>query len=251
MSSELAALQKKRLAMMLSNLLYFLVLLVLGYLLLIRGMGGKAYAAAAVLAVYLLLLRPMTNRYKTAVREAILRRTVCRGLTDVTYEPGKGVSAEEFLASGLVNTLSEKSFLSREKVTGRKNTCAVTMADVIFPIRENGLNAMSSGLYLRLVRPGAAFPELTVRAGQTDDLPLKGPALSLLEEMAAFIPGNLYMRAGADELHLFFRGRFVGFQVNPLMNITENTLRNDPIPELQQALRLSQMLAGQGVPEKG
>ena len=244
MEATLAGLKRQRLRVLSANLVYFLALFALGVALFLRSRGGVLYGAVLMaLAVYLLLVRPMTERYKRAIRRAILEYGVCDGLTDMTYEPKAGFTAEEFLASGLVNTVSGKAFLSREKVTGRRGEMNFAMADVTFPIRENGRNAMSSGLYIRLTRQGASFPDLTVRAGDTDGLPLPGKAAALLREMASFVPGNLYLRSENNALHVFFRGRFVAFPVNPLLNLSEKTLRANPLPEADQALRLALLLA--------
>lgn len=120
------------------------------------------------------------------------------------------------------------------------------MADTTFPILENGRNAMSSGLYIRLSRDGASFPEFTVRSGQIDEVDLPAKALALLREMASFVPGNLYIVSRGDAMHVFFRGRFVGFQINPLMNLTEKTLQANPLPEADQSLHLALLLIRKG-----
>ena len=247
MESILSDLKKRRLLLLMTNLAYFVLLLVLGYLILIRGYGGAWYAAAGVIIVaYVLIIRPITVSYKKSVRRAILQYGVCRELTGMTYKPKSGFTVEEFQASELVNTVSDKAFLSREKVIGHKGGFRIAMADVTFPIRENGRNAMSSGLYLTITGNNVIFPKLTVRAGQFDDLQINGAAASLLQEMASFIPGNLYIQTQTDAIHLFFRGRFVCFPVNPLININEKTLQSNPLPELQQSIKLAQILMLQG-----
>ena len=247
MKEAAAALNRRRTLVLAANLGYFLALAALGFFLFFRSRSAAVYVTAlAALAVYLLLIRPMTERYKAALRGEILRNGVCGGFTDVTYAPREGFKAADFLESGLVNTLSEKAFLSREKVTGRRGELRMEMADVTFPVRENGLNNICSGLYIRMSRPGAAFPAVTVRAGQTDETPLEGRALALLKEMASFVPGSLYLNTEGDTLHIFFRGRFIAFRINPMMQITESTLRVDPLPETDQALRLALMLARKG-----
>ena len=252
MKETLASLQKRRVTVLSVNLLYFLALAALGFFLFFRSRSTALFAAAlAALAVYLLLVRPMTEDYKRAVRRAVLEFGVCGSLSEFTYEPKAGFSAAEFLTSGLVNTVSDKAFFSREKVTARRGDMRLAMSDVTFPIRERGLNAMSSGLYLRLTRPGAAFPALTVRAGDAEDLPVSGKAAALLREMASFVPGNLYLNTVGDTMHVFFRGRFIGFRINPLLQLTEKTLRSDPLPEAEQSLRLALMLSRKdGVQER-
>ena len=247
MSEALASLRRQRTAVLGANLVYFLALLALGANLFLRDTGPEVWVfAVPALAAYLLLIRPMTERYKRALRGAILTYGVCAGLSEMSYDPKQGFSAEEFLASGLVTTVSAKAFLSREKVSGRRGALSLEMADTTFPILENGRNAMSSGLYVRLRRDGASFPEFTVRAGRTDGLALPAKASALLREMASFVPGNLYINSRGDSIHLFFRGRFIGFQINPLADLTEKTLQANPLPEADQSLRLALMLDGYG-----
>ena len=244
MLETLTALKRKRTQILAANLGYFLVLLALSFFLFFRSRSIAVYVAGlAALAVYLLLIRPMTGNYKKALRGAILRYGVCDGMTDFSYAPREGFKASDLITSGMVNTVSDKAFLSREKVTARRGALQLEMADVTFPIRERGLNAMSSGLFIRIFHPGASFPELMIRAGQLDDLPLEGKALSLLKEMASFVPGNLYLNTAGDVLYVFFRGRFAGFKLNPLLELTENTLRANPLPEADQSLRLAKILA--------
>lgn len=247
MGEVLSALRRQRAAVLSANLVYFLALLFLGVNLFLRDVGTALwYFALPALAAYFLLVRPMTKRYQCALRGAILKYGVCSGLSEMTYDPKKGFSAEEFLASGLVTTVSSKAFLSREKVTGRRGALSLEMADTTFPILENGRNAMSSGLYVRLSRDGASFPEFTVRAGQTGEAVLPANAAALLREMASFVPGNLYISSRGDTMHVFFRGRFIGFQINPLADLSEKTLQANPLPEADQSLRLALMLDGHG-----
>lgn len=243
MGEILSELKKRRTILLLANIIYFLILLILGLFILVRGRRGIWYVAVAVtLLAYIFLIRPMISRYRQAIRREIIKNGVCREMEKTTYDPKAGFTVEEFRASGLVNTVSDKAFLSREKVSGRMGRLQFVMADVTFPIRENGRNAMSNGLYLKVTGENAEFPILTVRAGQTDNLQIQEKAASLLKEMTSFIPGNLYIQSQPHELHLFFRGRFVCFHVNPLMNITDNTLKTNPLPELQQSLQLAQAL---------
>ena len=116
MKEAAAALNRRRTLVLAANLGYFLALAALGFFLFFRSRSAAVYVTAlAALAVYLLLIRPMTERYKAALRGEILRNGVCGGFTDVTYAPREGFKAADFLESGLVNTLSEKAFLSRER----------------------------------------------------------------------------------------------------------------------------------------
>ena len=171
---------------MLLNLAYFLALLALGTLIFLKGMGGAAYLAAAVcVAVYLLAVRPVSRRYTAAVREAVLRYGVCGDLTDICYEPKCGVTAEQVRAGGLMPASTRRSFMSREHLTGRSGTLSVELADVTYPIVENGLNAMFSGAFVQLSWPGAAFTPVTVTAGALDALKLPKAQLELLREMGS------------------------------------------------------------------
>lgn len=244
MKEAVQALKRQRIRMLLVNLAYFIVLLLLGALLFLKNAaaGTTGYLlAAACLAGYLLLVRPMSRRYAGAVREAILRHAVCAGLTDFNYRPKDGAAAETVRACGLVPA-SADAFVSRERVTGSCGTMAVEMADVTFPVIEDGRNAMFSGAFAQLVWPGARFAPITVRAGETRGLSLPGQQMELLEKLGELIPGSLYLKAGGETLTVLLRGRFLGFRVNPLMQISEQTLGANPFPELGQVIRLARLM---------
>lgn len=127
-----------------------------------------------------------------------------------------------------------KAFLSRELVTACKGGFRLKMADVTFPVRKDGLNAMFNGMLLHITGDSATFPELRLTSGETDVPPA---ARALLEQL----PGEYSLRAGRQGLYLLLRGRFIGFPVNPLLHITEKTL------EAACGMRLAQVLS---VPEK-
>lgn len=244
MKEALQALRRQRVRMILTNLAYFLVLLALGILFFLKNTGGSTGAyllIVACLAGYLLLVRPMSRRYISAVRETILRHTVCRELTDCVCRPKDGVAAETVRTCGLVPA-SANSFVSREHVTGHCGAMTVELADVTFPIVENGLNAMFSGAFVQLTWPGAYLTPVAVNAGQWDELELPKQQLELVKKLGELIPGSLYLRTGEETLTLLLRGRFLGFRVNPLMEITENTLSVNPFPELEQAIELARLL---------
>lgn len=248
MTEAVQALRRQRMRMMLVNLVYFIVLLLLGVLLFLKNAaaGTAGYLlAAACLAGYFLLVRPMSRRYVNAVREAILRYAVCAELTGLEYRPKSGVAAEAVRACGLVPA-SADAFVSREHVAGNCGTMAVEMADVTFPIIEDGRNAMFSGAFVRLTWPGANFAPVTVRAGETRDLSLPGQQMELVEKLGELIPGSLYLKTGSETLTLLLRGRFLGFRVNPLMQISEQTLRVNPFPELGQAVLLARLMRLKG-----
>ena len=60
----------------------------------------------------------------------------------------------------------------------------------------------------------------------------------LLEQACSYIPGSLYLRTQGDEMEILVRGRFLGFRINPLMQLTESTLNASPLPELKPLLEL-------------
>ena len=101
MKETVAKLKKARLTVLLANLIYFLAVLALGFLIFVKGRGGLLYGlVAAALAAYLALIRPLTARYKRTARESLLRENVCRGMSDFTYLPKAGFTAQEFQEAG-------------------------------------------------------------------------------------------------------------------------------------------------------
>lgn len=244
MKEALQALKRRRVRMMLVNLAYFLVLLALGVLIFLKNAGGGVglVLVAACLAGYLLLVRPMSRRYTAAVRDAVIRHTVCGELSGCDHRPESGVSPERVRACGLISASSQRTFMSREHVTGMCGTMQVELADVTFPIVEDGRNAMFNGAFVELRWPGADFSPVTVRAGELDGLKLPKQQLELVEKLGELIPGSLYLQAGGETLTLLLRGRFLGFRVNPLMQINERTLGANPFPELGWALALARLM---------
>ena len=244
MKEAVQTLKRQRVRMMLVNLAHFIVLLILGVLLFLKNAGGGAIGyllIAACLAGYLLLVRPMSRRYTDAVRAAIIQYAVCGELTDCEHQPKSGTTAEKVRACGLVPP-SADTFMSREHVTGRCGTMSVEMADVTFPVIEDGHNAMFNGAFVQLVWPGANFAPITVKAGEWKALKLPKQQMELVEKLGELIPGSLYLKAGGETLTLLLRGRFLGFRVNPLMQIGEQTLGANPFPELGQAIQLARLM---------
>lgn len=66
--------------------------------------------------------------------------------------------------------------------------------------------------------------------------------MELVESLGELIPGSLYLKAGGETLTLLLRGRFLGFRVNPLVQISEQTLGANPFPELRQAMQLARLM---------
>lgn len=245
MKEAVQTLKRQRVRMMLVNLAYFVILLVLGVLLFLKNAGGGIVGyllIAACLAGYLLLVRPMSRRYTAAVRDAVLRYTVCAELSGCDHRPGSGTTLEKVQASGLVPSSSRTAFMSREHITGHAGTMAVELADVTFPIVEDGRNAMFNGAFVQLVWPGADFAPVTVKAGGYDGLKLPKQQMELVEKLGELIPGSLYLKTEGETLTLLLRGRFLAFRVNPLMQISEQTLGANPFPELGQAIQLARLM---------
>ena len=167
MKETVAKLKKARLTVLLANLIYFLAVLALGFLIFVKGRGGLLYGlVAAALAAYLALIRPLTVRYKRTAREGLLRENVCRGMSDFTYLPKAGFTAQEFQEAGLMAGDTGKAFLSRELVTTCQGGFRLKMADVTFPVRKDGLNAMFNGMLLHITGDSATFPELRLTSGE-------------------------------------------------------------------------------------
>ena len=164
-------LSRKRLIMMAANLLYFLALLIAGVALFLVGIGPMGYMVAGILlAVYLLLVRPLNRRYIGCVRGAILTYAVCACLDQFEYSPKDGVDQAAVLSGGLGCSGSGRAFLSRELVRGQMGDIQVELADVTFPVVENGLNAMLSGCYIRITYPGIQFVPLWIEGLNRLDL---------------------------------------------------------------------------------
>lgn len=238
MKETVAKLKKARLTVLLANLIYFLAVLALGFLIFVKGRGGLLYGlVAAALAAYLALIRPLTARYKRTARESLLRENVCRGMSDFTYLPKAGFTAWEFQEAGLMVGDTGKAFLSRELVTAHKGGFCLKMADVTFPVRKDGLNAMFNGMLLHVTNDSVIFQELRRTSDDETDVP--PAARALLEQL----PGEYSLRTGRQGLYLLLRGRFVGFPINPLLHITEKTMEAALLPEAACAVRLAQVLS--------
>lgn len=242
MKETVAKLKRARLMVLLANLAYFLAVLALGFLIFVKGRGGLMYAlVAAAVVVYLVLIRPLTARYKRTVREGLLRENVCCGMSDFAYRPKEGFTAQEFMDAGLMAGDTGKAFLSRELVTACRGGFRLKMADVTFPVKKDGLNAMFNGLLLHVTNDGVTLPELNLTGGE-EDVPVQTAARSLLEQLR----GDFRLRTGEQGLYLLVRGCFIGFPVNPLLNITEKTMEAKLLPEADCAVRLAQVLSMQG-----
>lgn len=244
MTEAVQVLKRQRVQMMLVNLSYFMVLLFLGVLLFLTdaAKGVMGYLLAAVcLTGYFLVVRPMSKRYINAVRETVLRYSVCSALSNFQHQVKSGIAKEAVRACGLI-TASADTFLSREHITGNCAAMAVEMADVTFPIIEDGRNAMFNGVFVQISWPGTEFVPVTVKAGELGELNLPKQQMELLKALGELIPGSLYLKAEGATLTLLLRGRFLSFHVNPLIQINEKTLGANPFPELEQAIKLARLM---------
>lgn len=238
------SLRRRRNGIILLSLGYFLGLLAVGVAVFLRGAGPTAAYGLITLcvAVYLLLVRPAIRRYTGAVREAVLEHVVCRDLEGFSHSRREGISPQAVRDSGLLADNSEKAFVSREHITGHRGGMELELADVAFPIVEEGQNSMFNGACILLRWPGAGFPALEVRRGDLEGLRLPKNQLELLEDLGALIPGNLYLRAEGDAMTVLLRGRFLGYPVNPLMPITEKSMAANPFPEAGQLMTLAGLM---------
>lgn len=236
------SLRRMRTGVILLNLGYFLLLLAAGVAVLLNDVGPAVWGLAFLcLAAYLLGVRPVTRRHTGAVREAVLEHAVCQELEDFCYSRKDGISPQAVQDSGLLRDNSGRAFVSREHITGHCGGMELELADVAFPIVEEGQNCMFNGACLCLRWPGADFPEVTVRAGNLEDLRLPKAQMELLTELGSLIPGSLYLKGAGEELTVLLRGRFLGFPVNPLTP-AEAILSANPFPEVSRLIALARLM---------
>lgn len=72
-----------------------------------------------------------------------------------------------------------------------------------------------------------------------------------MEALGELIPGSLYLRCGGEGLTVLLRGRFLGAPINPLLSADRRLLETNPLPELDQAVRLVRLMGGGGNQQKG
>lgn len=235
---ELRGLQKQRVVILLTNIAYFTAMLIVALVMLFKNAGQWIYLPVAALVIfYIFVDRPMLSRFKQAIRTAILRYGTLDCLDSWSYEPKSGLTPDIIANAGFINVIKSESFLSRELIRGNRAQAKVEIADVTFPIHEGGFNKMFSGCLLHITVPGADMEELDVRAGDVSYLN-SGREKKLITKLGEFIPGSMYLHRKEESMDVLLRGRFVGFQINPLGEIHESTLNSDPLPELKTALQL-------------
>ena len=238
-TEETAALQKRRVKMILTNLAYFTALLIIALIMFFMNAGQWIYISiAAVLIFYIFVDRPMLKGFEQDLRAAILKHGVMKRLDESLYTPKGGIKPGYITDAGFVNVITEQGFLSRELIEGRSGDIHVEIADVTFPIRENGFNKMFSGCMMHLTVPDANMELLDVKSGDVSHI-APGRERNLVTKLGEFIPGSLYLHREGEKLDILLRGRFVGFQINPLGEVHESTLTSDPLPELGTALKLA------------
>ena len=238
-TEEVVKLQKRRVKMILTNLVYFIALLIIALIMFFMNAGHWIYLPiAAVLVFYIFVDRPMLKGFEQDLRAAILNHGVMKRLDESLYTPKGGIKPGYITDAGFVNVITEQGFLSRELIEGKSGDIHVEIADVTFPIRENGLNKMFSGCMMHLTVPGADMELLDVKAGDVSHI-APGRERNLVTKLGEFIPGSLYLHREGEKLDILLRGRFVGFQINPLGEVHESTLTSDPLPELGTALKLA------------
>lgn len=242
-AETIRVLSRQRIRMILLELSYFILLLVIGVLVFLNNLSGiyMWVLIAGVLGGYIFMVRPINRRYLSRVREHLLLDVVCAELKGTAYEPKSGVSRQLLESSGLF-PIRDYPLGAHEHIIGRYGSMELEMSDVTFPITFNGRNDMFNGVYLHLVWPGAAFPELTVRSSITEAGEPTVAVQKQLEELESFIPGNFFARTEGDSLHCMFRGRLLGISLNPLMAVTPNTMSANIFPELKQVVCLAQTL---------
>ena len=243
---KVQALKKRRVRIILLNLIYFIALLCIGLVMFFRNAGYLIYipAAAAVL-VYIFFIRKMLKEYEYDLREAILRGSVLTHLESPTYDRRGGISYQYLIDAGFINVINASSYLSRELIRGTKADMDVQLADVTFPVREDGLNKMFSGCLIHIESGSAQFEQLDVKAGDHKAIS-DGELRRLVKKLGSFIPGSLYLHSEGNSVDILLRARFIGFQINPLGEVSGKLLESDPLPELGQALALAEKLKRPG-----
>lgn len=241
MEARIEALKKRRVRALIVCIVYFLVLLAVGGLIFLKDASYGPQMAAFCVALYLLLVRPVLKRYTQQLRKGVLETTIGAELREMTYDAKEGLSLRELEQTGLT-PVPLPSHLSRELVTGRSGGFRVKLADVTFPILSRGKNEMFSGCGVLLEHDDRTFATVRVEAGSLVSGDVDGEVGKLLVELDSFIPGCLYINAEENRLSVILRGRFLGYRINPLMDVSERTLSADPLPELKKILELARML---------
>ena len=241
MNDWLQKLRKERILVFCCGIAYFLVLLAAGIFVFLKNAAYANMLVAGCLGIYLLAVRPVLSRYQRLLRRAMLEINLGKYLNQLIYEPKQGFSQKELEETGLT-PVPLKSHLSREKIRGKAGIFRVSAADVTFPFHNGNLNEMFNGCAVCLGTDFGEFPPLRMEAGVWKAGEPDPRTQALAEEIGSLIPGSLYLKTQDNRMYVILRGRFLGFKINPLMDVTENTLSKDPLPELGQILKLARQL---------
>lgn len=241
MDAYLQKLRKERIKVFCCGIAYFVLLLAAGTLVFLKDASYANVLVAVCVGIYLLAVRPILSRYKKHLRRAMLEINLGKQLEPLTYEPKEGLSARELEDTGLT-PVPLSSHLSREKIQGKAGGYRVTLADVTFPFHNGSLNEMFNGCAICLESDFGTFPPLRMEAGTLVEGELGQKEQELTEEIGSLIPGSLYLNTQGNRLYVILRGRFLGFKINALMDVTENTLSKDPLPELGAVLKLARRI---------
>ena len=241
MNDWLQKLRKERILVFCCGIAYFLVLLAAGTLVFLKDAAYANGLVAGCLGIYLLVVRPVLSRYQRLLRRAMLEIHLGKLLNHFSYAPKQGFSSKELEETGLT-PVPLKSHLSREKIQGKAGIFRVCAADITFPFHNGNLNEMFNGCAVCLETDFGKFPPLRIEAGNLVEGKLGEQAQRLTEEIGSLIPGSLYLKTQDNRIYVVLRGRFLGFKINPLMDVTENTLSKNPFPELDQMLKLARLI---------
>ncbi len=233
MIKPLEDLEKKRKNILLLNVIYAFVILVVGAAIFFLHLYNIAWALIlACILLYLLVVWPAGRRYSKNARAVILREVVCKGMKDFCYDPKGGIDGEKVWETGLIRSTKPDTFLAREHITGKMGNIDAELADITFPVNENGHDAVFTGSFIGLTYPKADFPRLFVREGNLNNLGLPPSEYQILKEIGEFIPGSLYVYMKGERLVILLRGRFLGYRITRTMPVTDE----NPYPEFLEAV---------------
>lgn len=241
MKDWLQKLRKERILVFGCGIAYFLVLLAAGTLVFLKDVAYDNALVAGCLGIYLLAVRPVLSHYQRLLRRAMLEIHLGKYLNQLIYEPKQGFSQKELEETGLT-PVPLKSYLSREKFRGKAGIFRVSAADVTFPFHNGNLNEMFNGCAVCLETDFGEFPPLRMEAGVWKAGEPDSRTQALAEEIGSLVPGSLYLNTQGNRMSVILRGRFLGYRINPLMDVSERTLSADPLPELKKILALARNL---------
>ncbi len=247
MEETVNRLQTCRRDMMLRNLAYFMLLLGTGTaVLLLPNISWQAGLIAVCVVIYLFAVRPFNQRYLTKLREAILQCSMGETLFNPVYHSKEGVAAEQITQDLFPGNLAQKSFFSREHLSGGVNGLPAELADVSFPLRTpGGRNMMFNGCFVSIALSKPLPEPVRITGGEIKECSCTGAARKCLEQMCDTYRGGLYIFAEGRTFSALCWGTFLGARLNPLFPVTEARLCTGPVPQWQECVRLSRLLNGE------